>query len=213
MHISGSAARLDETLCYKGKTTVGSSLLVTVLCGRHLGTLNSIRVTKRLADSAFPFLYASVLDAQRNTIYHYRFLPPRLTQDLHGGVLYEIWSKRADFTALKVAGLEFQRRLKKDHLWMGAAGEQSSLHTRIEVLSTAVTTALVLSASCAIGHTFFGGAAADMHGWARPFRATTRDLLMGLWTAVFVTPLSTLILQILNQYHARSGTEKDVDLR
>ena len=76
---------------------------------------------------------------------------------------------------------------------------------KFEMVETEYFIGKYFQAVCALGYTFTAGLTDEIDDLIRPFRPRSRDALLGLWTALLVTPLTTVIVEILNRCFHRSA--------
>ncbi|XP_055342817.1 LOW QUALITY PROTEIN: uncharacterized protein LOC129591257 [Paramacrobiotus metropolitanus] len=207
LHICGAAGRLEHVLSFQRQSAFGSSLLVSVFCDRHPGIIASVRITGRLIESTFPFQFATVYDPRENALTHFRLMPPRLIEEPHGraGVVFEVSSKQINFSAGLIMLMECRKRIKKDHLWVAAVRLKGSLLMVLELQSAAVTMLFGMMGMCAVQHSLFGTGVDDVHELTKVFRPKSKDLVAGLWSVLIVSPIITIIVEILQRCHHRSA--------
>ena len=205
--INSPAVRIEETLLLPKVSRFRSAcedLLVHVYSDRPLSQITSLRMTGRISEATFPFKRVTVRHG--TTLRHFRLMVPRLVEDARQGVLFEIQSQPRCFiySPRTLAWLEFHRRLVTDHLWLRVVSrDHSSAVRQVEALSVAITALFTFMGICSLGFTFTlrKDQAVDV---TRPFHFHSSDFVLGLWTALLVTPLMTIILEILNRCQHRS---------
>lgn len=188
-----------------GVRRAGRSLFVRLLTNKPVQQVTIIRIAGRISDSSFPFKRVTVrlITPAHNSLFsHFRLTPPRLVEDTREGVMFEHASQTIKFSSGKLAAMEFHKRLVADHLWIRIVQKDYSVVRQIEALSVALTALFTFMGVCSLAFTLTlrKDQALDL---TRPFRFHSSDFALGVWTALLVTPLITIIVEILNRCERR----------